>query len=367
MSNAPSFRAARLYVFLIIAIVGVWLLSGIIMPSKKAEEQKENQKVAADTIIEITEIAQQTIPRTTEIYGVTEAERDVNITAQTQGEVKAILAKEGKFIKEGAPIIRIDMNDRKERLDAAHATVQQRQQEYNAALKLKEKGFESDVAVTRALAALNNAVAEHKAMNLDIGFTTVRAPFSGILEKVNVEQGDFAGVGVFGVEGAIARVLDLNPLIAKAEVTSQDKGLLTQGGSAIVTFPDGTKKQAILRYISQAATQESRAFPVEVAIPNDDYALPAGTSVTIGLSLENVEAHIIPAALLSLKDDGSLSVKGLNDNNEVVVYDITILSEAEGGVVVQGLPDTVNIISKGQNFVNKGDVIDESRLRFASK
>ncbi len=364
MSQSSS--NARLYVFVIIAAVGMWLLSGIIfLNEEKLEEQTGADASSQQTSIEVLLIERQTLPRTAEIYGVTQAQRDVNLSAKTQGEVQQILAKEGAFVKRGAPIVRIDMQDRKERLAAVNALVVQRQQEYEAALKLKEKGFESDVSLARAKAALDSAKAEKKSIEMDIGFTTIRAPFSGILEKINVEEGDFAGVGVFGVEGSIARMLDLNPLLAVGEISGKERSFLNKGAFAKVIFPDGTSYEGTVSYVAQAATEASRSFPVEVSIPNDDYQLAAGVSVTVKISLGEMQAHIIPSSLLSLNDDGTLSVKALNEDNTVISYEVNVVNEAQEGVVVDGLPERIRIISSGQNFVSVGETVAQERISTA--
>ena len=367
MPSSQSLSKARFYVYVIIVIVVIWLLSGIIFSSSDSNQSDviEDTQTKAQTVIEVTRIEQQTVPRTTEIYGVTQAQRDVKLSAKTQGEVVAVLAREGEFVKQGTPIVRIDMQDRKERLTAAKALVKQRVQEYEAALTLKERGFESDVSLARAGAALDAAKAERKAIEMDIGFTTIRAPFSGILEKINVEQGDFAGVGVFGVDGSIARILDLDPLLAVGEVTQQQRSALSKHSKARIIFPDGSEKQAIVSYIAQAATDASRSFPIEASIPNKDYTLAAGISVTIELSLGQMPAHIVPSSLLNLDDEGTLSIKALDDALNVVAYPVEVISETQRGVVVSGLPKQVRIISSGQNFVSIGETISQERIRTA--
>ncbi len=172
---------------IIIGIVLLWILSGIIFPSEKnSSRQAETSKAKLDLskLLEIKQIEPQEHARKLVLYGVTEPNRSVSIKAETQGTVKNILAKEGNYLKRGQVILQIDMQDRQAKLIQAKALVNQRRIEYKAAKKLQKKGFQSEVRLAETLARLEEAKAGLKRIQLDISYTSVRSPFSGVLEKL---------------------------------------------------------------------------------------------------------------------------------------------------------------------------------------
>ncbi len=364
MPRFSSLLPAQRYAIIAAIIILLWVLSGVVWRAIVSDAEEAVGEKAAPLAGKIELMASNAVSkqRYAEIYGVTKASRDVSLAAQTQGEVVAIIAREGKPITRGAPIVRIDMQDRKTRLAAAQALLLQRQQEFAGAKRLKEKGYESDVAYARTKAELQDVKATIAQLKLDIGHTTIRAPFDGVLEAVNVEMGDFAGVGVFGVEGSIARVIDIDPLLAVGEVTQSDRAFIDDGKPVNVRFENGTEIEGTISYLAKAANEQSRSFPFEVSLNNKDASIASGLSATIRLPLQSVDAHLVPSSLLSLNDAGELRVKVLDDEQRVTSYIVDIIEESEQGLWLGGLPQQVRFISAGQSFVKDGDVVDDASI-----
>ena len=109
------------------------------------------------------------------------------------------------------------MNDRKAMLDEAQALVKQRQIEYTAASKLTSKGFQTQTRLAETKANLEAAKARLRRIQVDIERTVIRAPFDGIIQNRMVEVGDYLEVG-----DPVALVIDLDPLIAVAQVSERE-------------------------------------------------------------------------------------------------------------------------------------------------
>ena len=72
-----------------------------------------------------------------------------------------------------------------------------------------------------------------------------------------------------------------------------------------------------------------------------------------------MKAHKIPPSILTLLDDGTVGVKALNKENEVVFYPTSTVKDTVDGMWVTGLPNDVNLIVTGQEYVSIGDKISE--------
>jgi multidrug efflux system membrane fusion protein len=68
-------------------------------------------------------------------------------------------------------------------------------------------------------------------------------------------------------------------------------------------------------------------------------------------------AQKIPPSVLTLKDDGTIGVKVLNENNIVEFYPIHKAKDTIDGMWVSGLPNSVNLIITGQEYVSIGQKI----------
>ena len=79
------------------------------------------------------------------------------------------------------------------------------------------------------------------------------------------------------------------------------------------------------------------------------------TKITIAGS--ELKAHKIPPSILTLQDDGTVGVKAVNDENIVIFYPTTSVKDTIDGIWVSGLPDKVNLIVTGQEYVAVGESV----------
>ena len=70
-------------------------------------------------------------------------------------------------------------------------------------------------------------------------------------------------------------------------------------------------------------------------------------------------AHKLPQTALTLDNDGNLGAR-LNIENRVQFMPVTVLRDEERGVWVAGLPEKVEVIVVGQEFVTDGQLLEVS-------
>jgi multidrug efflux system membrane fusion protein len=297
------------------------------------------------------------------MYGQTQPVRDVALSVQTQGEVVSINAKEGNRLRKGDVILSVDARERPERLAQAKAELKQREIEYEAARKLQRRGFESDIRLAQSKAQLEQARAALKQTQLDAGFAELRAPFDGILEEVNREIGDFAGVGTFGLEGAAARIVDLDPLLVVAQLPEKDRGEVAIGDEAEAKLADGRVVRGYVSHLGHVANAQSRTFKVEVEVPNPNAAIPAGITAELIVKGRQQLAYGLPASVLGLDDTGRVGVKHLDADNRVLFEPVEIIEETPQHLWVSGLPERMRLITTGHAYVSAGQEIPADAIQ----
>ncbi|HER25514.1 MAG TPA: efflux RND transporter periplasmic adaptor subunit, partial [Rhodospirillales bacterium] len=288
-------------------------------------------------------------PRNLVLFGRTEASRMVDVKVETAGRIVALPVKKGSTVKKGQVIARLAMDDRQARLAESKALVNQYAIAYKAAQQLSQKQYRSKVKLAESAALLEMAKARLKSMTTDINRTVIRAPFAGILEIQPVEVGDYAAVG-----HTVAKIVDLDPLLVVGEVTERAVKLLQTGTPAVARTLDGRPLNGIVSYISKVASDSTRTFRVEVSVSNPDGAIAAGLTAQMSLSLGTARAHFITPAVLTLSSDGVLGVKVIDEDGIVRFHTGSIVEDTPEGLWVEGLPDRIQLITVGQEFVRTG-------------
>lgn len=345
-------------------LLTLWVLSGVVFPSSEEEgDSKADKEADLSALLEVAEMQATPRQRHVVLYGETEPFRMVALKAETQGTVTDIPAKEGQRLKKGDVILKIDERDRRERLRQAEALLRQREIEYKASVKLQEKGFRTEVGLAEAKTRIEDARAALRTIQLDLQYTTLRAPFDCVLEKVSVEIGDFVGVGVFGGEGAIATVVDMDPIKITGQIAQFDLPYLDREQGAYIMLGGGKKHEGVIGYVASVAEAASRTFRLEVDIPNPNYTIPAGVAAELYVPLNAVPAFKVNASALSLADDGAVGVKIIEADGTVRFKKVSVVEETRDGIWITGLPEAARIITLGQVYVNDGQKVDLSKVK----
>jgi multidrug efflux system membrane fusion protein len=89
-------------------------------------------------------------------------------------------------------------------------------------------------------------------------------------------------------------------------------------------------------------------------VPNTDLKIRDGQTAEIIVAADGASAHLLPQSALTLNDDGDLGVRFVDDNSLAQFAKLTLLRDTSEGVWVSGLPETVNVITVGQEYVVDG-------------
>ncbi len=353
-----------LIAFVFAAAVAGWILSGQVGANDdpSGTETEEAQVTEANggsaepkelISVRVRILKAEAHRREIVLRGRTEAVRSVAVKAEIPGMITKISVKKGARVKAGDLIANIDMQDRAERLAEAKALARQRQLEYKAAEALSKKGYRAETKLAAALTQLDSAKALVTRIELEIKHTELRAPFGGIVDSRPIEIGDYLKVG-----NPVATIVDQDPYLVVGEVSEREVSYLKIGQRAEATLITGQEVAGKIRFIAKTADPQTRTFHVEVQVPNKDRKLRDGVTAQIRIPVDEVQAHLVSHAVMTLNDEGLIGVKIVDLDGIVHFVPAAIIADSQDGVWLAGLPDTVGVITVGQEFVRDGDKVD---------
>ncbi len=335
--------------------VVLWLVSGQFGDRKTNEHNAVIAGPSTTTnrdAVRVRTQAAEPVLRTIVVNGKTAPARVVELAAETDGRIEFIGAERGASVDRGGIIVGLDERDRKARLAQAEATVKQREVEYEGRLRLKSESYVSEAQLQEAVALLEAARAELKRAQLDLDYMSIRAPFDGALQARMVEIGDFVKRG-----DPIATFVDNRTIIVSANLSEFDAGSVAVGDNAEARLATGETVRGRIRYVAPVADEATRTFEVELEIDNSAGTLRAGGTAELRVPAEEVLAHRISPALLTLDDAGNVGIKVINDDGQVEFVVADIAYSSNEGVWLAGLPQTATIITVGQGYVANGAVV----------
>lgn len=335
----------------LVVLTLLWLLTGSNDDAVDDTTSAANSQPSLIPEVQVRTLQAQGVRRSLTINGVTEPDRSVAVASETSGRVLELLKSAGDQVDDGELIARIDPRDLNAQLRTARANLEQARLEYEGAQRLGNQGLQNRSQLAAAEAQFQSAQAQQEALELALRDTQIRAPFSGVLESLDIEVGTFVSPGQI-----VAQVYDYDPMRVVGEVPETDVNFLSAGQSATVSLVTGEELTGELTFVGTVANPATRTFKVEIAVPSSPKNL-AGATAKASIMLDEQQAHYVSPALLNINDAGDMGLKTVTSDNQVEFSPVTIVRSDTGGVWVTGLPSEATLIVVGQGFVNAGDEV----------
>jgi HlyD family secretion protein len=307
---------------------------------------------AAGREVRAERVARRDLVATVTASGKIQPKRKVDISADVPGRVIQLAVEEGQWVNRGDLILRIDPSQYEAAVQQAQAGVAQgRAREAQArAQLLKAQGDErravqlaqgrdlisaqevdnartqSQVAgaeLQAARFAVDQAEAQLARARDDLGKTTIVAPMSGRVVRLNIHEGETAIIGTMNNPGSLLlTVADPSAMEAKVKVDETDVPTIQVGDSAtlkIDAFPNQTFTGHVTRIgnsaVQTAGTQsggDQQAVDYEVVVTLDHP--PAELRPDLSTTAEIVtdtrtQALAIPIIALTVRDHAGKKFK----------------------------------------------------------
>ena len=273
--------------------------------AKNGEEKKESEAVPV-------EVAQATRRAVAASYSGTttlEALGESQVVAKTSGVALAVLVEEGQVVRAGQALVRLDPD--RPRLQVAQAAAQMHKLEnnYRRAQQLVEQRMISANDVDQIKYDLENARAVYRAASLELSYTTITAPISGVVASRSIKSGNFVQIN-----SPIIRIVDASRLEATLNVPEREIAKLKPGqavGLAVDALP-GKQFTGTVARVAPVVDNGTGTFRVVASFPGDGELQP-GMFSRLNINYDQrADALVVPRTAL-LEDGGEPAVYVVRD------------------------------------------------------
>lgn len=350
----PSFpTSVRTAGFILLAFLAYFVFRGVTRapadttPIEQSAEASSSKTELPEVIVHPAALTPHQIVAS--LKGSSEPDREVTVRSETMGTVINARVREGQSVTRGTVLCGLDVESRAARIAEAEAGVASARLEYDAASQLEEKGWTTSNRAAATKATLDGAEAALAAAKIEISKTNISAPFNGVFETRMAERGDFLSVGA-----PCGRLVDLDPIIVAVDATEAQLSAIDTSQTVEVSFATGLQTSGAVRYVASTANPQTRTFRVEIEIPNPDASIAAGLTASVRLKLGEVPAVLTTPATLVLHDDGRVGLRYVDNSDLVQFAEVRVVDDAPDGVWVTGIPEGVNLLAAGQDYLKEG-------------
>jgi RND family efflux transporter MFP subunit len=311
-----------------------------------------------------------------ELTGNAQAVKTVQLVARVSGFLEKVLFQDGQFVKEGQLLLLIQQNTYQESLRQAEASILQIQSQLEyaqAQLNRYSNLVQRDAAAkseldnwqyqkNSALANLKAAEAQRALAALNLGYTEIKSPFDGRIDRRLVDPGNLVGSGSNTV---LAQISQIDPIYVYFSISDSDLARLMEragwspnraNGSnwpVLAGFPGdkGYPHRGLLDFAATSLTPNTGTLLLRGILPNKSGKIIPGMYAQIQIPLDKKRALVVPDEAVSY-DQLSAYVFIVNKENKVERRNI------EPG----SLSGDMRVVSKGLDAAEWVAIQGSSRL-----
>jgi membrane fusion protein, multidrug efflux system len=307
-SRFPALRAAhgrpRLPALPVLLACVLALAAGGCKKGGEAQAKDKEAKGPEAVPVEVATVARRPIAASYSGTAPLEARAESQVVAKTSGVALGVFVEEGQQVRAGQVLVRLDPD--RSRLQAAQAAAQLAKLEANYArsVQLSKQQLISANDIDQLKYDLENARAANRMANLELSYTNVVAPISGVVASRSIKPGNFVQINT-----PIFRIVDTSRLEAVLNVPERELATL-KGGQPVSMQVDalpGRTFEGVVDRVAPVVDSGSGTFRVICAFAGGGTLQP-GMFGRIKIDYDQrADAMVIPRVAL-LEGEGDPAV-----------------------------------------------------------
>jgi len=362
--RAGHFVRGLLFPFLIVLFAG--LAGGC--------DDKNTYEAPPPAKVTVAHPLRQDVKRYLHATGSTSSRQSVDLVARVAGTLQSIEYRDGEHVTKGRRLFVIDPAEYKAKVDQAEASVAEAkaaldnaEAEFKRQTQLSAKAITSQAKVDdaraqrdSAKAQLASAEASLELARINLGYTTIDAPFDGMVTAHQADEGAYlAQAG----STTLATLVQLKPVNLDFSISETDmltirremrdrgetfKGLGSVPVEAETQIEIGYPHHGTLDYVAPQVDPQTGTLSARAVFANDDLSLLPGMFVRLRIPVADLDAALlVPDSAIGTDQQGRyvLTVDG-NDVVHQRVVELATDAALEGfQVVTKGLgPDDLVVV-----------------------
>lgn len=317
-------------------VVSGAVLSAVLLLFSCNEKKEEKQE---DSVYPVTSPVKMDTIINKDFVAQIQSVKNIEIRAQEKGFLEKIYVDEGQYVKAGQTLFRIMPQLYQAELLKAKAEVEQASIELRNASTLSDNNIVSKNERLMAKAKLDAANAEMKLAQIHLSFTDIKAPFSGVIDRIPLKLGSLVD------EGDLLTTLSDNTDIysyfnvSEPEYLNYQKNVADRGNqnvNLVMANGDLFNQTGQIQTIEGQFDNETGNIAFRAKFPNPEKLLRNGETGKIRMTLPLKNALIIPQK----------ATYEIQDQKYVFVIDKNGVAKSKNIKVAYELPD-IYVVASG--------------------
>ncbi|WP_420401643.1 efflux RND transporter periplasmic adaptor subunit [Flagellimonas sp.] len=297
-----------------------------------------------------------------ELQGDVMTKQNVLVYPEISGTLNRVYVKEGQKVSKGQLLASIDDGGLSSQLAQMKTQAALAKTTFERQKRLWEQNIGSEIQYLEAKTTYEAQESAVKQMQSQVAKSTIRAPFSGIIDDVIQDQGTVVSPGT-GV--AVFRIVNLSNMYIEVEVPESHLPNVTPGKNVEVYFPVlGDSVTTKVRQTGNFINPSNRSFTAEIPVPSENGKIKPNLTAKVMINdYTNENAILIPQSIVSENAEGEQYVYLVDADSvssDAIAKKVIIETGKTQGDYVEvlaGINNGDGIIDEGARSVKEGQKV----------
>ncbi len=338
-----------IWIIVIIATTGLVLFK-LIGNKKTSESLIYNYDKEKPVTVDVKAISYQNILEDRVYTGSFGPNREVKISAETQGKIIRIFVDEGSYVQTGQKLIQLDTSLLELQLKTIEVQIKGLQDDVNRFTILAKADAVQGVQLEKVKLGLESAELQKSTLLEQINKAAIKAPFNGIITAKLSEMGAFAAPGI-----PLLQITDIDWLKFRINVPENELKQFYSNPSYSISadvFPNIPLKGELTMVGSKA--NPGNSFPVQFQVKNTERLdIKSGMFGKVHVSNTDEKQQVAIPSSAIVNTSGKTQVYVVMDGKAVLKTVTTSKNMGNKTIIAGGLKEGDIIVTKG--FINLFD------------
>jgi len=340
----------------LLALYLVCLLFQGCMAGANGSEKKAKPDEIVSVPVEVVTVANGDVAAVYSGTTTIESDEQATVVSQITGVVLDLHAEEGDYVEAGKILASVETDRYKLELERGNAALKRLEMDYQRKKELFDKKLVSADDFERVRAELEAQKAAVGLAQLDLKYTSIRAPISGYVSERLVRVGNLVEL-----HQPVFRINSYDPLLAVLHVPERELAVLHKGLEVSVTLDAMPKKifSGVVTRISPVIDPATGTFRVTAEIKDPEQMLKPGLFGRVDIIYDvRRNVPLIPRNAVITEDEAS-HVFLVGKDNSVVRRPVKLGYERNGLVqIVDGVSPGDQVVTAGKGSLSDGTRVE---------
>lgn len=312
-------------------------------------------------LITVEQLVTESFKHYIELQGNVMTRDNLMLYPEFSGLLNSVYVKEGQRVSKGQVLARVDDGGLSQQRAQMALQADLAKTTYEKQKRLWDQQVGSEMQYLQAKTA---SEAQQKAlgqMDRQLAKTSIRAPFSGVIDEVMAEPGSVVMPG----QSPILRIISLRDMYVEVNVPESHLPKVKKNNSVKVEFPVlGEEVESQIRTVGSYINPANRTFKIEVAVPNKDEMIKPNLTAKVKINdYSNDKALLIPQNVMSEDAHGMEYVYIIKDiqngrGKAERAYIQSGLTRGDKIEILSGLEAGMSLVIEGARAIRDGIMVE---------